>query len=249
MQVNAVSQASHAHAPSMRAAEKTPRAAESDSQTTAPAGASGDGVKGVIRLLQEGHFKGVADVRLRINFNEELQALQGEADSQQAQAVVQKLLIDVKASLDTFLVKNSLDEDSLEAFSGIRASFELKIEGVIQSETEDDAVEALSAAFEAFLDEVSALLAPPEETEVLPTEELVDTEPVEAQPSLQQLAESLQGILQSAIENLNNPATLLPPLSEPSGNGSAYAKFLAIYQGLNGTETPEAPESAIDVTL
>ncbi len=32
-------------------------------------------VKGVIRLLQEGHFKGVADVRLRINFFDELTAL------------------------------------------------------------------------------------------------------------------------------------------------------------------------------
>ena len=31
--------------------------------------------KGVIRLLQEGHFKGVADVRLRINFFDELTAL------------------------------------------------------------------------------------------------------------------------------------------------------------------------------
>ncbi len=28
--------------------------------------------KGVLRLLQEGHFKGVADIRLRINFSEEL---------------------------------------------------------------------------------------------------------------------------------------------------------------------------------
>jgi hypothetical protein len=28
----------------------------------------------VIRLLQAGHFKGVADVRLRINFHEELRS-------------------------------------------------------------------------------------------------------------------------------------------------------------------------------
>ncbi len=249
MHVNGVSQATYAHAPSVRGAEKTQRAVEPESPTTAPTEASGEGVKGVIRLLQEGHFKGVADVRLRINFHEELQALQGEADSQQAQAVVQKLSIDVKASLDMFLAENPLDEASQEAFAGIRASFELKIEGVVQGGTEGGAAEALSAAFEAFLDEVSALLAPPEETEVLPTEELVDTEPVETQSPLQQLVESLQGILQTAVESLNNPATLLPPLSEPSSNGSAYAKFLAIYQGLNGTETPDAPESAIDVTL
>lgn len=29
-------------------------------------------VKGVVRLLHEGHFKGVADIRLRINFHEQL---------------------------------------------------------------------------------------------------------------------------------------------------------------------------------
>lgn len=41
---------------------------------------------GVLRLLAEGHFKGVADVRLRINFAEELQAQQR---AQQSQAVPQ----------------------------------------------------------------------------------------------------------------------------------------------------------------
>lgn len=36
-------------------------------------GAQGE-AKGVVRLLEEGHFKGVADVRLRINFHEQLSA-------------------------------------------------------------------------------------------------------------------------------------------------------------------------------
>jgi len=35
--------------------------------------------KGVIRLLEAGHFRGVADVRLRINFHDELQARREEA--------------------------------------------------------------------------------------------------------------------------------------------------------------------------
>jgi hypothetical protein len=38
-----------------------------------------DGSKGVIRLLQAGHFNGVADVRLRINFHDQLQ--QGTAQN------------------------------------------------------------------------------------------------------------------------------------------------------------------------
>ena len=33
-------------------------------------------VKGVIRNLLEGHYKGVADIRLRINFHDELASLQ-----------------------------------------------------------------------------------------------------------------------------------------------------------------------------
>lgn len=43
----------------------------------------GGGARGVIRLLQEGHFKGVANVRLRINFFDELQAA-GAADAGRA---------------------------------------------------------------------------------------------------------------------------------------------------------------------
>ncbi len=34
-----------------------------------------EATKGVLGLLQEGHFKGVADVRLRINFFDELAAI------------------------------------------------------------------------------------------------------------------------------------------------------------------------------
>ena len=37
--------------------------------------------KGVIRNLQDGHFKGVADVRLRINFQAELNAIRQESGS------------------------------------------------------------------------------------------------------------------------------------------------------------------------
>ena len=40
---------------------------------TKPAELSQEQEKGVIRLLREGHFQGVSDLRLRINFHEELQ--------------------------------------------------------------------------------------------------------------------------------------------------------------------------------
>lgn len=49
-------------------------AARPSAVDAAVADGEGGGARGVIRLLQEGHFKGVADVRLRINFFDELQA-------------------------------------------------------------------------------------------------------------------------------------------------------------------------------
>lgn len=39
---------------------------------------SNKSIRGVIRQLQEGHFRGVADVRLRINFHDEIAALENE---------------------------------------------------------------------------------------------------------------------------------------------------------------------------
>jgi hypothetical protein len=46
-----------------------------DSGKKTPAGDTLDIKRGVIRNLLSGHYKGVADVRLRINFHDELQAL------------------------------------------------------------------------------------------------------------------------------------------------------------------------------
>ena len=53
-------------------------------QSNAEESNNSEDVEGIIHLLQEGHFKGVADVRLRINFHEELAAI--EADELKAVA-------------------------------------------------------------------------------------------------------------------------------------------------------------------
>ncbi|KAF5056117.1 hypothetical protein DSECCO2_370750 [anaerobic digester metagenome] len=50
------------------------------------------GARGVLRLLQEGHFKGVADVRLRINFFDELQAAGAANAGRELESGVQDLI-------------------------------------------------------------------------------------------------------------------------------------------------------------
>jgi hypothetical protein len=59
--------------------EDSTRLAEDHKEGKAP--------RGVLRLLQEGHFKGVADLRLRINFFDQLAAIgQGESGEESTDA-------------------------------------------------------------------------------------------------------------------------------------------------------------------
>ena len=50
-----------------------------ETKTDAQLSQSKGEAKGVVRLLQEGHFKGVADLRHRINFHEQLQHATNQA--------------------------------------------------------------------------------------------------------------------------------------------------------------------------
>ncbi|HUU85634.1 MAG TPA: hypothetical protein VM243_19215, partial [Phycisphaerae bacterium] len=63
----------------------------------------GEKVPGVIRLLEAGHFKGVADVRLRINFFEQLSARAEAAAQPVVQDESRQLVETVNAQLDELL--------------------------------------------------------------------------------------------------------------------------------------------------
>ena len=93
-----------------------------------------------------------------------------------------------------------------------------------------------------------------------PPEELAETQPPQ-QPAIETLgdpveepdpaAEFFAGVQQSFDAALSELlATLgavgqLPPLSEPSGNGGAYAKFLAMYQAMQAPP-PQDPALAVE---
>lgn len=232
---------------------------------------SGDS-KGVLRLLQEGHFKGVADVRLRINFFDKLAAL----EATQKQAVTEEKMGGVLESLngvvDSFLADNELTEEQSAGISEAQESF---IQAVNEA---DDPAGAAEDAFAAFIEALRGLFAIPVETveqEVPATEEKVEetepadgaeeqeipvveqgaeeteptdgteeqsgepepVQPAESGPDWQGFIENLQAALTTAMEELTssiNAVSVLPPLSEPSGNGVAYEKFLAIYNEMLG---------------
>jgi hypothetical protein len=78
------------------------------------------------------------------------------------------------------------------------------------------------------------------------------SETLPAEPSiLETYIAELRDVFTEALGELNaglSAATTLPPLSEPSGNGGAYAKFLAIYHDLLGV-TPNEPQGSTETTI
>jgi hypothetical protein len=257
--------------------------------------------KGVIRNLMEGHFKGVADVRLRINFHEELTGLE---QSRVAEAIApqNESLQDLAADLEELRalaadseelaeagfgdeVQQLLDrislflgEDGLSAEQAQTAAGELReafdrlsvFLGDLLAPAEEPVEEALLAEA-APAEEPEPAAAPPEEAAgeepapaveeepllaAAPGEEPAEEAPEEPDPFmdtvkafLDRWSAVLPALVTELQEGLAGVATL-PPLSEPSGNGGAYAKFVAIYETLyHQAATPVAEEEPYGIEV
>lgn len=253
-------------------------------------------VKGVLRLLQEGHFKGVADVRLRINFFEELKAMESEQLQAAAGAKVDNVVQSVTDGVNAFVgsgessegVGAELTEEESAAVIGFKDIFcetanQLK-EEFVQSESplKEVLIAGLESAFDGFVESVRDLFslvvespaAEPDGVDnvlegaggdvtstgtveqpavgdaagVEPAGETAgagsagDVEAgvaesgVDVESFIAGLTADFEAAMAELIEALNG-VMVLPELSEPSGNGTAYDKFVAIYNELRGFET------------
>jgi hypothetical protein len=195
--------------------------------------------KGVLDLIQEGHFKGVADVRLRINFSDELVAIE---QSQTKQAVSQKM-DGILEAVSSTLKSAELTETSLDAFidpfeqaiDKSREDFlgaEVQSESILISELES----ALENLVTSLTQELSSTAAEgPEEGNVLADVGIVEDTPLSG------LISALKAAFSTAMDDLSeilSNANILPELSAPNGNGVAYEKFLAIYNEMMTSRDP-----------
>jgi hypothetical protein len=252
-------------------------------------------LRGVIRNLMNGHYKGVADVRLRINFHDELTSLeQGSVDQaiqskngylEEMQAALQPFAElaesensqwaelggwaqDLSAQIEAFQAGGSKAEAQAnfavinDAFESFKASLEALL-AEIQAEAEPVAEEAVDPAAEPPEGVQVAVLSedPAQEAEEAPLPEATpeasasthspDTDAVESAgsgPDLEAMAQDFlaawqdfQNVLGELGTELER-ASSLPKLSpEPHNNGGAYAKFLAIYQTMQGLSAPTEP--------
>lgn len=95
--------------------EQEPAAADTLIASAVETGETQEKTPGVIRLLQEGHFKGVADVRLRINFAEELAALEGQNLKSQAESGFETFNSSLEGTIETLQASGELTEDQQAA--------------------------------------------------------------------------------------------------------------------------------------
>lgn len=208
---------------------------------------------GALRLLEEGHFKGVAELRHRIRFHEELQARADEEAAQALREGAEDLTSAVNEGYDAIVAALApsepvetpdLVEDGLTKPFVEEAASTSDVQGVFdQFASEVDAITSgddvnlatattdLQAAFDGL---VASLYELDSSDETIVTLDARTEE--EATPSLLDDAiASLTSLYETALADLlasTEEASALPDPTPAPGNGAAFAKFLAIYDSL-----------------
>lgn len=236
---------------------------------------------GVIRKLQAGQFRGVADIRLRINFNDQLQALQTQKTSQAVDSAIPAIIDSQTSEVTNFLETGTVDSEIAGKISSASQLFADEIENIaggIQSQVQaGDLIAQLQSSFDNFISELSQIdiagQEPEEVDEVIVEDQSANattlknddlsimatlqsdavegnietsSELVDMSQLIASLTESFNSELDSLISDLAN-SSVLPPISEPNGNGGAYEKFMKIYNNMNDLAVVEKqPETTLD---
>jgi hypothetical protein len=182
--------------------------------------------RGVLRLLQQGHFRGVADVRLRINFHDELGAVEAETLKRETSEQVTSLVNSVNERISDLSSADWLDEESSAALDEQRVAFGHAIEELLESFSDSNAIGQGELIFglQAAFDELVAGLP--------------DADSISDGASFVGELREVLGEALAGIERRLDATDVLPTLSEARGNGGAYEKFLAIYRELISASEP-----------
>lgn len=89
--------------PKDQQAEEPPDSPLTEQESTVQQTTESSDSDGVLRLLQEGHFKGVSDIRLRINFYNELAAIEAQQLQAAAEEQIDSILQSVGSIVGTMI--------------------------------------------------------------------------------------------------------------------------------------------------
>jgi hypothetical protein len=228
-------------APAPNAADEGPSSAPTDAEH--PNGRA----HGVLRLLESGHFKGVADVRLRINFFEELSARAQDAAAAAAPQQTSDLIEAFDAKVEELLSGFDIDDDAATAIQQLRDGFEdavASVAGQFDGRDVDGLAAGIQDAFDAFLTQLRDVLAPAATTDpgstLEPAAEATDVaEGLAAAPATATTTLSATQTLNQRIDALGTaPADSVEPAASASGDGDAVPEPAV---APTAAEAPTAP--------
>ncbi len=132
---------------------------------------------GVIRLLEAGHFRGVADVRLRINFFDELSARAQAAAQPITQEQTVQLVDAVKSGVEEIIASLVTDQETNDALKNLSVDFDLAVESAVQQAMAGQPIDgsslesSLQAAFGTLVQQVRDEFAARAEEPPVPADE------------------------------------------------------------------------------
>jgi hypothetical protein len=217
--------------PQVRPIEEQPDVSESvELNVTQSEESSDNGTKGVIRNLLDGHYKGVADVRLRIVHYEELAAIENGQLKATAETEVEGLLSTIKNAVSGIPELNEPvvpeGEETVESsgatVAGLQNEFADAVNNLLnefesaQSPSTSGLISGIKNVFADFVASLQSLLVPPVEESPLeedpPVEENPPAEenpPVEESPPTEEGGDAVEGL---AAEGEDGPLYEIYPV-------------------------------------
>lgn len=257
-------------------ASSTPRVQDTVDISTNPVAVdSSDKEPGALRLLKAGHFKGVAELRQRIHFADQIAQEDAQAGASQLTGSLSDLTAVVDEQLTELGETVPLNEEQAAVVDTLKEQFNETVSQLTgdTSLSIDDIGALLRSAADTLLQGLTDLnaAAPAEEpadpdvsvTDSQTPQESTDptaTDPTATDPATTELTLDLTDFINSLGELLNteidslvssaNSVSVLPELSEPIGRGAAYDKHLATYLALQSSNesTATAPDDTQTTT-
>lgn len=234
--------------------EPSPAATASEQIDDAPQ------ARGVMRLLDEGHFKGVAELRHRIHHFETLAAEAKASAGASLATPLAELTQSLTEQLDTASADPSLSPSAVIAIGELKSDFEVEMQKISGNASEVGFAEtrdALELAFAGLVEKLATALAAPsqaqEDIAAIPVPaddqsmlELKESDFASAEKPVGTDSDGLIAILtdvfRAELSSLTSGYTVASSLPDPApapGNGKAFAKFLAFYNELR--DAPPQP--------
>jgi len=187
-----------------------------------------DEAKGVVRLLLAGHFKGVADVRLRMNFFEEIQTRQSAAVAPVVEETLPDLLAAVDSAVQSIQGDPALTEDQSLELSNLKDTFVDETESIRgaflggNASSPEGFLSSLRVAIDGFVHNLGLLLGSQSSADAGATEVTAGAPTGETESPDETITQSPEGDL---TETEAPPAGDLEPATPPPAPADMLASL------------------------